>query len=762
MTPTAADQKNWSELLDGLPDDLRYTPLNGEKCPIDPDTGYPRKKWETFHYLPSDLDQMNGVVKAVGLHLGPTSNGVMAIDFDGVGSEIVFQNLTGRRITELPPTIRWSSGRDGHYQCLFRVPEECWSGLSTKDFPPKHGTDDPHFELRWNGQSVIAGEHPEKLLGDGYYSFADWHSPKDVEIADAPYWLLKFFHQKCAGSQLKEPRRGFISEQNAVALARAELLYDISRTREIVSEWLHPADDHNSYDTWTMVGMVCAYLSAAIGEPLLLFDLWNEWSSEQSNYDGEEKLAKKWESFDRDGPKAYKFGTLHEYATENTDWKPSQTQEEFVETLPEPEKKAAKSQKKAKHEVIADLMAQLYELEKTGTDWNRKAALRSDLMSGCHVDKKELDGRLFDMTADEFGIQIHDGGTDKRTNKSLIDAYEGAELEQLVPGFLHRGCDAVIFGSKGSGKSFMAAGLSYHACCGGKPFDRDEPVSPALLGRTLWIGSDGGDGAEAMLRAYVRMIKAPDEGLWRSRICFWGANSKEGEPPWAFTVRNLFLLFEELEAGQKSELPYNLVVIDTLKSVMSLGKVDYSIGAMDTAMRLIQGAAAQFNVSIVWLHHTKQGKEHAGGNSNIVEVPYSVIALHKKESKTHKHLVRCVVEKLRGEPGRVFNYTLDTEDGLFKVVEGDDIEVNPMLKLLWLQRDLGASMHDLWMTQRHLAHGTVSNKCTRLVQEGLCFKKQKRWWPTEKLAKQLAIDMPEIAGEVNQWLADTPPMGEAA
>ena len=320
----------------------------------------------------------------------------------------------------------------------------------------------------------------------------------------------------------------------------------------------------------------------------------------------------------------------------------------------------------------------------------------------------------------------------------------------------------MIFGPKGSGKSFFAAGVSYHACCGGKPFDRNEPVAPEHLGRTLWIGSDGGDGAEAMLRAYIRMIKAPGESLWKSRINFWGANSKKGEPPWAFTVRNLFLLFRELEAGQQSELPYNLVVIDTLKSVMSLGKVDYSIGAMDAAMRLIQGAAAQFNVSIVWLHHTKQGKEHAGGNSNIVEVPYSVIALHKKESKTHKHLVRCVVEKLRGESGRVFNYTLDDEMGLFKVVEGDDVEVNPLLFAIWLDRDSGADMKDLAATQPHLAPGTVSNKCTRLSQEGLCFKKLKRWWPTEKLAKQLAIDMPEIAGEVNEWLSDTSPKGEAA
>lgn len=762
MTPTAADQKNWSELLDGLPDDLRYTPLNGEKCPIDPDTGYPRKKWETFHYLPFDLDQMNGVVKAVGLHLGPTSNGVMAVDFDGVGSEIIFQNLTGRRITELPPTIRWSSGRDGHYQCLFRVPEECWSGLSTKDFPPKHGPDDPHFELRWNGQSVIAGEHPEKLLGDGYYSFADWHGPKDVEIADAPYWLLKFFHQQCAGSQQKEPKRGFISEQNAAALARAELLYDISRTREIVSEWLHPADDHNSYDTWTMVGMVCAYLSAAIGEPLLLFDLWNEWSSEQSNYDGEEKLAKKWESFDRDGPKAYKFGTLHEYATENTDWKPSQTQEEFVETLPEPEKKSAKAQKKAKHEVIAGLMNQLYELEKTGGDWNKRASVRSELYSACHIDKAEVQRRLFEMAADEFGLQINDNGPVQRTTRNLAEAaLDGSTLEPLIPGFLHRGCDAVMYSDKGSGKTLKALGLSYHSCCGGTPFDRDTPVDQKNLGRTLWIGSDGGEGAEKMIRDYVRMIGAPDEGLWRKRLSIWAANRATGDTPWAFNVRGLIQLLIELESKREDELPYSLVVIDTLKCVMDLADLNFGIGPIGVVMRLMQAVAARFNVAILWLHHSKQGAERAGGNSNIVEVPYSVIALYKKESPQYDHLVRCVVEKYRGESSRSYHYTLDRDIGLFKIVEGEEVQVNPLLYEIWIGRDAGTTMADIVKTQPHLADGTVRNKCTKLHQEGLLEKRNSKWWPTEKAAKQMALDMPETAGEVNEWLGAPPKRGAA-
>ena len=213
-----------------------------------------------------------------------------------------------------------------------------------------------------------------------------------------------------------------------------------------------------------MVGMVCAYLSAAIGKPMLLFDLWNDWSSEQSNYDGKEALAKKWESFDRDGDDAVKFGTLHEYATDHTDWKASQTQEEFVETLPEPEKKAAKSQKLAKHEVIAGLMKQLYELEKTGGDWNKRASVRSELYSACHIDKTEVQRRLFEMAADEFDLQINDNGPVQRTTRNLAEAaLDGSTLEPLIPGFLHRGCDAVMHGDKGSGKTFKALGLSYHA-----------------------------------------------------------------------------------------------------------------------------------------------------------------------------------------------------------------------------------------------------------------------------------------------------------
>ena len=87
--------------------------------------------------------------------------------------------------------------------------------------------------------------------------------------------------------------------------------------------------------------------------------------------------------------------------------------------------------------------------------------------------------------------------------------------------------------------------------------------------------------------------------------------------------------------------------------------------------------------------------------------------------------------------------------------------MNPLLYLVWIGRDAGTPMTDIVKSQPHLAEGTVRNKCTTLNQEGLLEKRNKVWWPTVKGAKQMALDMPETAGEVREWLG-APPKSEAA
>ena len=120
-----------------------------------------------------------------------------------------------------------------------------------------------------------------------------------------------------------------------------------------------------------------------------------------------------------------------------------------------------------------------------------------------------------------------------------------------------------------------------------------------------------------------------------------------------------------------------------------------------------------------------------------------------------------MVEKYRGESSRSYHYTLDRDIGLFKIVEGEEVQVNPLLYEVWMGRDAGTPMADIVKAQPHLSDGTVRNKCTKLHQEGLLEKRNSKWWPTEKGAKQMALDMPETAGEVNEWLGAPPKRGAA-
>ena len=111
-----------------------------------------------------------------------------------------------------------------------------------------------------------------------------------------------------------------------------------------------------------------------------------------------------------------------------------------------------------------------------------------------------------------------------------------------------------------------------------------------------------------MIRDYVRMIGAPGEILWRQRLNVWAASRVTGDTTWAFSVRGLIQLLAELESKQESDLPYNLVVIDTLKCVMDLADLNFGIGPVGVVMRLMQAVAARFNVAILWLHlQTRSG-----------------------------------------------------------------------------------------------------------------------------------------------------------
>ena len=120
----------------------------------------------------------------VSIVTGPLSNGVMAIDFDGLSAlRKYFDTSNG----EPPPvTKRWTSGRSGHFQILLRVPPEKWEGLKPQKIELDNGE---KLELRWQQCSTLPPSiHPETKK--------PYRWENDGEIAEAPEFILNLMREK--------------------------------------------------------------------------------------------------------------------------------------------------------------------------------------------------------------------------------------------------------------------------------------------------------------------------------------------------------------------------------------------------------------------------------------------------------------------------------------------------------------------------------------------------------------------------------------
>ena len=85
------NNKDWKKLIPDAPFDWSLIPLDGRKRPIDPTTGELKRNWNNQPGYDIDgICQLNGLVKAVGLMLGEKSGGILAVDFDGFGSDEKF------------------------------------------------------------------------------------------------------------------------------------------------------------------------------------------------------------------------------------------------------------------------------------------------------------------------------------------------------------------------------------------------------------------------------------------------------------------------------------------------------------------------------------------------------------------------------------------------------------------------------------------------------------------------------------------------
>ena len=262
----------WLKQLSNIPSDWALLPLDGNKIPTDPQSGLPLSGWSSHPgYCINDIQELSP--KAVGVLLGPVSGGLIAIDFDGAGSEEKFQGIYGRPSSDLPKTLAWSSGKPERRQEAFIVDLDWWEmfhgGKSWRD-----EQENTVLELRWRGQqSAFAGAHPET---SGYY-WLDGCSPNEFpEATMAPDWLLM---PLIDGEPKIVLTAGKESKENNIDAPRAEAMLACL-----------PPDQFSGYWQWLKVGMALHSVDSG------LLNAWINWSRKMDNFN-EKECKSKWKSF---------------------------------------------------------------------------------------------------------------------------------------------------------------------------------------------------------------------------------------------------------------------------------------------------------------------------------------------------------------------------------------------------------------------------------------------------------------------------------
>lgn len=270
--------------LDRLPDSWGYVAVDDKKRPY-------QQEWQKHPLTKAALaaELRNGHARAIGVCCGVPSGGLLFLDHDGKSASTILRDW-GCPMSSLPKSWVVTSGRDGRFQVIYRVPETYWDSIATRKF--KTGVTDSEgkpeqVELRWTGcQSVVAGDHP---LTPGY-RWVTGYAPGDLDIAEAPLCLIE---------RMLRPAPAL-----PVAVTTAiDPSTDSDRARSYLAALnASRADD---YDEWLEVGMALH----SVGDDSLLDD-WEQWSA-QSGKHRPSDCQRKWRSFKKSG---ITLGTLGEKA----------------------------------------------------------------------------------------------------------------------------------------------------------------------------------------------------------------------------------------------------------------------------------------------------------------------------------------------------------------------------------------------------------------------------------------------------------------
>ncbi len=171
--------------LQALPDGWALVAVDGRKRPY-------QKAWEDNPLTKAQVaaEITAGRARAVGVIAGPPS-GLLFVDHDGISATSKLEEL-GLPLRDLPKSLAMTSGKDGRFQIIYRIPPEFWPALRGRRVFKTGATDAQgkaeQLELRWTGhQSVVLGAHPETTG----YRWLKGRGPTEQALVDAPTALIE-------------------------------------------------------------------------------------------------------------------------------------------------------------------------------------------------------------------------------------------------------------------------------------------------------------------------------------------------------------------------------------------------------------------------------------------------------------------------------------------------------------------------------------------------------------------------------------------
>jgi hypothetical protein len=336
-------------------------------------------------------------------------------------------------------------------------------------------------------------------------------------------------------------------------------------------------------------------------------------------------------------------------------------------TAKKPEKKekaAAPDDDKATAKAIAALLEKLLEAT-LAEDQALVDALRSRAW-GYQLTRDALDERLLGLWGQKKGLLT--GAKAPARSRTIGKADPGPGLQQLQPGFALKNDLHNLAADGGAGKTFMT--LEFATCLSiGSGFMDQQEGSGQKKGKVLFIASDGGASAWAMVNDYCDALQTVERG---ADIEVWAEDPEAGEAAWNVSLPNLERLAQRMAKGDLVA-----VIIDTANACFQGAGISPYVGPVDQYLRLLKAIVCPSAALWINCHTTRsgQGMKAIAGHPAWQEVPSVVHRIERlKKEEGEAPVYKWTVEKFRGESPRSFNY--HRVDGEFQLVGGSHFQEN--------------------------------------------------------------------------------------